>query len=90
MYFEFELSGLPIPEEEIEEVVILTIDLINELCGDNKEIYNDEDVIENAVETIVTNSMEESEIYYYYNLIQSHFLKEVRNRISKKLKERGE
>lgn len=90
MYFEFERSGLPIPEREIEEVVTLTIDLINELCGSNKEVYKDEDVIENAVETIVTNSMEETEIYYYYNLIQSHFLKEVRKRITEKLKERGE
>lgn len=86
MFFKFERSGLPIPEREIEEVVTLTIDLIHELFGDNKEVYNNKEVVETAVETIVTNSMEETEIYYYYNLIQSHFLKEVRKRIA----ERGE
>lgn len=90
MFFKFDRSGLPIPEREIEEVVTLTIDLANELFGDNKEVYNDEDTIETVVEAVVSNSMEDSEIDYYYNLIKSHFLKEVRKRIAKKLKERGE
>lgn len=90
MFFKFDRKGLPIPEREIEEVVTSTIDLINKLFGDNKEVYNDEEIIESVVEAVVTNSMEDSEIDYYYDLIKSHFLKEVRKRIAEKLKERGD
>lgn len=89
MYFEFERNGAPIPEKEIEEVVRLTIDLIQKGEYD-EEVYNDENFVEDMIDVIVTNYMEGYEIYYYYDLIQSHFLKEVRKRIAERLKKRGE
>lgn len=88
MYFEFERNGAPIPEKEIEEVVRLTIDLIQKGEYD-EEVYNDENFVEDMIDVIVTNYMEGYEIYYYYDLIQSHFLKEVRKRIAERLKKRG-
>lgn len=89
MYFEFELKGVPIPEREIEEVITYVIGFIEE-NNCHKEVYKDKHLIETAIEIVVTNSMEGSELYYYYNLIQKKFNKEVYKRIIEKLKERGE
>lgn len=89
MYFEFEQPGVPIPEREIEEVVTYVIGFIEEnTCP--KGVYTDKHLIETAIEIVVTNSMEGSEIYYYYNLIQKKFNKEVYKRIIEKVKARGE
>lgn len=89
MYFDFELKGAPIPEREIEEVITYVIGFIEE-NGYPKEVYKDKNFMEKVIEIIATNSMEGSELYYYYNLIQKKFNKEVYKRIIKKLTERGE
>lgn len=89
MYFDFEQPGIPIPESEIEEVVTYVIGFIEENTYPRKA-YEDKRLVETAIKIVVTNSMEGSEIYHYYNLIWKSFQKEVYKRIMKKVMERGQ